>query len=62
MLINKIAMVILGIFFCTFLIFSISTNHSVSMDLITDIVILVFIGLGIGYFWEKEKKQSEKTE
>jgi ABC-type Mn2+/Zn2+ transport system permease subunit len=62
MLINKIAMVILGIFFCTFLIFSISTNHSVSMDLITDIVILVFIGLGIGYFWEIEKKQSEKTE
>ena len=62
MLINKIAMVILGIFFCTFLIFSISTNHSVSMDLITDIVILVFIGVGICYFWEKEKKQSEKTE
>ena len=55
-------MAILGIFFCTYLIFTISTNHSFSMDLITDIVILFFIGIGFGYFWEKDKKQSKKTE
>ena len=62
MFINKIAMAILGIFFCIYLIFTISTNHSFSMDLITDIVILFFIGIGFGYFWEKDKKQSKKTE
>jgi len=55
-------MVILGIFFCIYLIFTISTNHSFSMDLITDIVILFFIGCGFGYFWDRDKNQSKKTE
>jgi hypothetical protein len=62
MLINQIGMVIFGIFFCIYLIFTISSNHSFSMDLITDIAILFFIGCGFGYFWDRDKKQSTKTE
>jgi hypothetical protein len=59
MLIDKIAMAVLGVFFCLVLVFSLSTNRSISMDLITDIFILLIIAGAFSYFWDREKKTSK---